>query len=275
MVNLYYLYKEVKEVLGSELESREICAFSCKVDRNTVFNWKNIEINNEEVAKTYENVEKRKNGVPLAYIIGEWEFYSLTFKVNENVLIPRADTETLVDEVILYTQKSAKILDICTGSGAIAIALAKNLKDAKVVAIDISKKALDVAKENAKLNDVNVDFSIENALKGMENDEKYDVIVSNPPYIPSEDIKTLDKDVKDYEPILALDGDADGLKFYRAICEKFKKNLKENGKIYFEYGINQEEDVKNILKENGFENIEIKKDLCGVHRIAKAALIGG
>lgn len=274
MVNLYKLYQKFSKELESELESRELCAFCCKLDRNSIFLWNEINLNQEQVKKLENFVIERKSGKPLAYILGEWEFFSLPFKVNENVLIPRADTEVLVEEVIKNAKNGDKILDLCTGSGAIAISLAKNIDKAIVCGVDISHKALEIARENSKLNEVKVEFLQQDIFNDFEKCEKYDIIVSNPPYIPSKDIKMLDIDVKDYEPLLALDGDEAGLKFYEHICKNMKHLLVENGQIYFEYGINQHNLVVEILEKNGFVNIEIKKDLCGIYRMVKATKIG-
>lgn len=272
MVKLYDFYKKQALELKSDLEAREICAFALKMDRNSISEWKNTLITTEDASKIMRFVNMRKKGKPLAYILGEWEFFSLPFFVNENVLIPRPDTETLVEEIIKTAKPCAKILDLCTGCGAIAIALAKNISGSCVTAVDISEKALDIAQKNATRNSVSIDFLQADVLLGMKNLEKFDIIVSNPPYIPTNDIKSLDIDVKDFEPLLALDGDDDGLLFYRKICENFKQNLHVNGNIFFEYGINQHDDVKKILENNEFYNIEIKTDLCGVYRIAQATI---
>ncbi len=272
MVNLYEVYQNCEKLLESSLEAREICAFSLNLDRNSITNWKDITISAKDYDTIIDNVNLRKTGKPLAYILGEWEFYSLPFKVNENVLIPRADTETLVEEAINLAQNGAKVLDICTGSGCIAITLAKSIKNSDVTAIDISEKALALAKENATLNNVNVNFLQGNALEHIDFPHKFDLIVSNPPYIPKKDIETLDIDVREHEPMLALEGGESGLIFYEEICKNFKKYLNINGIIILEYGINQHDDIVKILEKNNYKNIEIKKDLCGVYRIAIATI---
>lgn len=271
MVNLYEAYLRIRDELDSPFEAKELCCLVAEVSKDTFMSWNDIHLDYKSFFELKNNVELRKNGKPLAYILGEWEFYSLPFKVNENVLIPRPDTETLIDEAIGVIKENDKVLDICTGSGCIAITMAKKCKDILVDGIDISDKALEVARENASLNDVVVEFFKHDALKKFETHEQYDLIVSNPPYIPKKDIETLDIDVKDYEPVLALDGGDSGLDFYEAICENFKDSIKDGGHIIFEYGIHQEKDVKKILEKHGFENIKIKKDLCGIYRV----IIGG
>ena len=190
----------------------------------------------------------------------------LDFKVTENTLIPRGDTENIVEEVIATIENSGynTVLDMCTGTGAIAISVAHYTK-AKVTASDISKKALEVARENAQNLNADVNF-IESDL--FENiNEKFDVIVSNPPYIESEVIPTLMEQVKDYEPMLALDGGKDGLDFYRNIINQAKNYINPNGCIVFEIGYNQGGQVKSLLENAGFVNINVKQDLAGLDRL--------
>ncbi len=218
---------------------------------------KNKEINEKPY---FEMLEKRISGIPVQYITGKTEFMSLDFNVNENVLIPRQDTELTVEKIIEdYKGERVKILDICTGSGCIAISLAKYLK-AEVFAFDISKKALEVAESNNKLNKTEVKFFKDNALEPVNENTGFDVVVSNPPYIERETVEGLESKVKDFEPRLALDGGIDGLDFYRKITPYAKKVLKGGGRLYFEIGFNQGESVSKILKENGFENVTVEKD---------------
>ncbi len=216
----------------------------------------------------FEMVEKRISGIPVQYITGKTEFMSLEFNVNENVLIPRQDTELIVEEIInAYKNKKPKILDICTGSGCIAISLNKYL-NTNVLAFDISEKALLVAKENNTLNETNVVFFKDDALNPENDCMDFDVVVSNPPYIESDVVKGLDEKVKDFEPKIALDGGFDGLEFYRKITPYAYKILKEGGKLFFEIGYNQGETVSEILIENGFKNVYVKKDYCNNSRMA-------
>lgn len=207
-------------------------------------------------------VKRRKNAEPVAYIVGEKEFMSLPFYVDPNVLIPRPDTEILVQEAIKnYTGGS--ILDIGTGSGCIAVSLAYYIKEATVTALDISPSALLVAKKNALRNGVNIQF-IEADILNDEICGKYDMIVSNPPYIKPSVIETLSPDVKLYEPYNALDGGDDGLKFYRRIIEKAPLN--DNGVLLFEVGFDQARDVAQLMIEK-FCSVEIVKDYGGIERV--------
>lgn len=219
----------------------------------------------EEYKKFLKFLEERIAGKPYAYIVGHKEFMKLNFKVNESVLIPREDTEILVENAI--NSGKLKILDMCTGSGCIAISLAKYIKNSSVSAVDISKEALQVAKENAKINEVNVNFINSNLFENVT--EMYDLIVSNPPYIPTKDISSLQIEVKN-EPIIALDGGDDGLNFYKIISKEARKHLTPTGILMFEIGFDEAESVSNILKNDGYKNIEIIKDLSGNDRVVKA-----
>ncbi len=216
-----------------------------------------------------EAVEKRINHIPLQHIIGETEFMGLTFKVNEDVLVPRFDTEILVDEVVKYVgDEYLKVLDMCTGSGCIAITISDMCDNVTVVASDISKDAIEVAKENNQLNQTEVTFVESDLFENVEG--MFDVIVSNPPYIKTDEIENLQEEVKLHDPKLALDGGESGLDFYRKIVEQSKDHLKTNGMIFFEIGFDQAEEVSNILKANGYHDIVVKKDLSGLDRVVIA-----
>ena len=216
-----------------------------------------------------EAVEKRINHIPVQHIIGETEFMGLTFKVNGKVLVPRLDTEILVDEVVKYVGDDfVKILDMCTGSGCIAITVSDMCDNATVVGSDISKDAIEIAQENNKLNQTDVTF-VESDL--FENiDGLFDVIISNPPYIKTEEIEHLQEEVRLHDPKLALDGGESGLEFYRRIISDSKKYLKTNGMIFFEIGFDQAQEVSDILKKNGYHDIVVKKDLSGLDRVVIA-----
>ena len=208
-------------------------------------------------AKYLIMLEKRVNDIPFAYIVGHKEFMKLDFVVNENVLIPRADTEMLVEEALKYRKN--KILDMCTGSGCIAISLAYYLENkADMTAVDISEEALNVAKQNAKKNNVDVNF-IQSDLFSNVN-EKYEMIVSNPPYIEREVIGNLQAEVQK-EPILALDGGISGLDFYERIIPEAKEHLNENGVLILEIGYDQAEKVQKLMSNSGYKNIRVIKDL--------------
>lgn len=219
-----------------------------------------------EICKINEMCAKRIKRMPMQYILGVCEFMGLEFKVNEHTLIPRGDTEILAEEALrLIKDKGYKtVLDIGTGSGAIAVSIAK-FTDTKVTAIDISQRALTIAKENAEKNGVSVKF-IESDLFA-EVTGRFDLIVSNPPYIEKDIIKTLDPGVKDYEPLSALDGGIDGLDFYRKISGRCSEFLNKNGSLIFEIGYNQGRTVCGLLDGNMFERVSIKKDLAGLDRV--------
>lgn len=224
-------------------------------------------VKSSHIDKIDELAAERIKGKPLSYVLGNADFYGYEIKVDERVLIPRPETEELVSEVLKVVKNTDKVLDLCTGSGAIALVINKK-SGASVTATDISEAALEVAKENFK----QFDAAVETRLIDLYGDlsEKFDVIVSNPPYIRTEEIDTLDKEVKDYEPRIALDGGEDGLDFYRRICEGAKQRLNEHGKLFLEAGYGEAEEIKKML-ENDF-NVEIIKDISGIDRIIKAEL---
>jgi release factor glutamine methyltransferase len=208
-----------------------------------------------------------KKEKPIQYILGETEFYGLRFRVNENTLIPRPETEELVELIISDNQitkntNSLTILDIGTGSGCIAISLAKNLSNAKVSAIDVSEKALEMAKKNAEINEVNVNFILADVLKISTLQEKYDVIVSNPPYVRNLEKHEIKPNVLEFEPHLALFvEDDDALIFYRKIAELALKNVSENGKLYFEINQYLGKETVELLENLGFKNVKLIKDI--------------
>lgn len=225
--------------------------------------------------KFINNVKRLINGEPLQYITGIQEFMKLNFLVKKDVLIPRADTEILVEEVIKVASniQSPIILDLCTGSGAIAVSLAKYMNNLKIYASDISQKAIEIAKKNAELNGVlnNIEF-IESDLFTKIKNKKFDILVSNPPYIETSTIKRLSKDVQN-EPKIALDGGKDGLDFYRAISKNAYKYINHEGYLCLEIGYNQKKAVIDILeKQNRYVNIYSKKDLCENDRVIIAQI---
>ncbi len=210
------------------------------------------------------------DGEPLQYVVGNTEFMSLEFDVNPSVLIPRSDTECLVEEVIKKAPSAPKILDIGTGSGCIAISLAYYIKDADVYAMDISEQALKTAKSNAEKNNVNVTFIHHDIMKPYSGE--FDIIVSNPPYIETDVIPELDLNVRAFEPHLALDGGSDGLDFYKRITAVSPSLLKQNGQLFFEVGYNQAASVASLM-DKSFKNIRFVKDLCGINRVVCGTLL--
>lgn len=229
----------------------------------------------EDCKKFQDLIEKRAKGEPLQYLLGETYFMGLPFFVNENVLIPRADTEILVESVIqrIGREKKVMLLDMCTGSGCIAVSLKKYLKNAEVFAADISEKALETAKRNALENQVEVKFIHSDCFEKIP-EIKFDIIVSNPPYLTESEMGALQKEVT-YEPALALDGGKDGLDFYRKLSCEAKKYLAENGILAFEIGYRQATEVSVLLKEYGYQEIEVLKDYSGNQRVVIAKRIAG
>lgn len=246
-----------------------LLTFVCKIDRTYYYVHMDEEMSMEQSAEYESVLNKRAEHVPLQYITGEQDFMGLPFHVNSYVLIPRQDTETLVEEALKVIRPGMKVLDMCTGSGCILISILKNVPDVEGYGYDISKHAINVAKENAKLNGVTATFERSDLFEEVM--ETFDVIVSNPPYIPTDVIAELMPEVAVYEPIRALDGKEDGLYFYRQIVAECKKYLTANGKILFEIGHDQGEAVSELLLNAGFENVKVIKDLAGNDRV----VIGG
>ena len=227
----------------------------------------------EEFAKHVDTlVERRIAGEPVAHITGEWEFYGRPITVTPDVLIPRVDTEVIAElaiKLLRGREGSSRILDLCAGSGCIGIAIAANVADCRVILADNSYKAMSICRHNVGKNNLSRKVTCVD-VDALKNPPmllgKFDMLVCNPPYIPSADIMCLDPSVRDYEPIEALDGGEDGLDFYRAVASKWKDVLKPNGCIIFECGIGQAEDVEKILKENGFTQTKKFKDTLEIDR---------
>ena len=216
-------------------------------------------------------------GEPVAYLIGEWEFYGMPLDISRAVLIPRPDTEVLAARAIEAAQsrEEPRVLDLCAGSGCIGLAVAKHVPSARVTLGELDEEAIKVCRQNIRRNDLSGRVSavrVDAREKPSRQLGEFDVIVSNPPYIPTADIETLDTSVRDHEPHLALDGGADGLDFYRAICEKWRDALRPRGKLLFEVGIGQADAVLRLMRASGFGDVEIVKDLNDIPRVVFGTL---
>lgn len=260
-----YGIDNLKNIDDKSLKVRLILSHFMNVEKNYLITHDDEELSDEIEEKYKQGIEKLSKDIPLQYITNTQEFYGMKFKINENVLIPRYDTEILIEETLKLAKDQDKILDMCTGSGIIAITLAKNVEKANVFACDISLEALKVAKENNELHNANVKFINSNLFENIE-EKNFDIIVSNPPYITEKEMQELENQVRK-EPELALYGGVDGLDFYRKITENAKEYLKKEGLLIFEIGYKQKEDVSKILIENKFKNIKCVKDLQGLDRV--------
>ncbi len=246
------------------LKSRLLMQFILDKPRQYLIVYDNQQLTLRQEVDYFKAIKKLTKGIPIQHITHSQEFMKMNFYVNNDVLIPRPDTEILVEEVIKIAKKInvKKILDLCTGSGAIAVSLAKYIENSKITAVDISKKALNIAKTNAKKNNVEnqITFVESNLFQNLAK-EKYDIIVSNPPYIKKEIIKTLDNEVQK-EPEIALDGGYDGLDFYRKIIHNSDEYLKFNGYLCLEIGYDQKQDVIDLIEnEKKYIDTYCKKDL--------------
>jgi len=274
--------KELKGfgVEASELEARLIVCHCAQRTREELLAISKLYASDIKIRKKIEEcLERRLQGEPIAYITGEWEFYGLPLIINEHVLIPRVDTELLAQKAIELLKggiHQTRVLDLCTGSGCVGLAIAANSPSSRIVMIDSSTEALAVCRQNMIMN------NLSRNITAMEADVlkkpptilgEFDLIVSNPPYIPSADIETLDYSVKDYEPLIALDGGEDGLKFYRAIVSNWSKLLKDGGHMMLECGEGQAADVCAILEQNSFVDINTHEDTLGIERVVTGMLI--
>ena len=265
---------EKNNIEDASIIAKELAEHIFKITRAQMIANNDMEFSKDQTDNYINSIKKISTGIPIQYITNNQEFMNLNFYVDENVLIPQPDTETLVEEVINeYKEKKCEILDLCTGSGAIAISLAKYINESNIVASDISMKALQIAKLNAEKNLVRkkIEF-IESDMFNKIYKDDFDIIVSNPPYIKTKVIGELDKQVKN-EPYIALDGGADGLKFYKIIIENAYKYIKNEGKVFLEIGYDQKNELINLFKKNNhYENIYSKKDLGGNDRIIVATV---
>ena len=260
---------EAAGIADSQVDSWLLAEFVFGITRAKYYTNMQMTVDRKSAEKYNELVNQRAGHIPLQHLVGTQEFMGFTFKVNENVLIPRQDTELLVENVADCLGNGERtVLDMCTGSGCIAVSIDRLSKDSKVTAVDISEKALEVAQENNRFNNANVTFIQSDLFTNVTG--RYDIIVSNPPYIRTDEIPKLMEEVKSHEPVMALDGMEDGLYFYKKICNEASDYLNDNGKIFFEIGYDQGDDVSEILRQNRFCNIEVLKDLSGNDRVVIA-----
>lgn len=274
MVAVKFLYNKAKEELDKAGISDPAFNSMCLIEK--VFNVnkaqlmaENITADDKKGAEFLTLLGRRLSGEPLQYILGEWEFYGYKFKVGKGVLIPRDDTEVLLRLSLdfLKDKQNARVLDLCSGSGALAVAIAKET-DAEVYALEKSAEALPYLCENININKANIEVVAGDVFYCAEEfmDKSFDLIISNPPYIITDEIDTLQKEIS-FEPKTALDGGADGLKFYRGITKDYTSKLKSGGMIAFEIGEEQFEAVKTLMENAGVKNIDFKLDLGGIQRV--------
>ncbi len=256
----------------ADLDARLLLEDVCHTNRNDLLVHGMNEVSEEQKGSYVNHIERRCAHTPLQYIIGYQEFMGLRFKVTSNVLIPRQDTETLVEEVLRYLHDGMRILDVCTGSGCILLSLLHYSNNCVGTGTDLSENALAVAKENATALGMEAIFLQGDLFENIS--EKYDIIVSNPPYIPSEVIPTLMEEVKFHDPLMALDGGQDGLSFYKKITSQAGAYLYHGGRLFFEIGWNQAEDVSQYMKDAGFNEVVVYRDLGGLDRVV-SGIYGG
>ncbi len=274
--NLYLDARRQLKAAGipaAQLEAREMVCFAADKTREEFFRDMSLYASDQVEEKVKELTARRLQGEPVAYIIGEWEFYGLTLDVSREVLIPRMDTEVLAEQAILCARaagEDCRVLDLCAGSGCVGLAVCANVAECRVVLADLSEGALRVCRQNIRR------CGCSGRVTALAADAKlpplpalwdFDVIACNPPYIPTGDLAGLDPSVRDYEPHEALDGGADGLDFYRAVCAKWKGALKLGGKLLFEVGMGQAPAVREIMRQNGFEEIQAFQDTQGIWRV--------
>ena len=272
---LYSLFVDTLSKSGfaeAESDSRLIFEYIAGIDRVklTLEGDRELEPGVEEKLKAA--LAKRLTHMPVQYITGYQNFMGLEFMVSKDVLIPRMDTETLVEEVLRLGLSNVRVLDICTGSGCILLSILKYVYGSSGVGVDISDGALGVAKANSEALGIDATFIKSDMFENIPKDERFDIVVSNPPYIRSDVIGTLMSEVKDYEPLLALDGSEDGLKFYRIIADRAPEYLNNGGMLFLEIGYDQGAEVSALLSAAGFMDVEVIKDLSGLDRVVSGRI---
>ena len=284
MITYQNLYLEIRRKLrkagfpGAELEARELVCCGSGKTREEFYRDGAMYTSPEIEAAVHALADRHIGGEPVAYLIGEWEFYGLSLDVNESVLIPRIDTETLAEAAIGYVRDlgPCRVLDLCAGSGCVGLAIAANAQSCRALLGEISEPAARVCRQNIRRCGLTGRVSVM-TLDAMAPPPRsigeFQCIACNPPYIPRADIETLERSVKDFEPYLALCGGEDGLDFYRAIAGKWKEALAENGRIYFEVGIGQADAVLRLMRNEGFGDINILPDTQGIPRVVYGTVL--
>ena len=273
------LYMDIRQMFrkagleGATLEARELVCYASGKTREQLARDGRLYVPPMVEEQVQQLVKRHLAGEPVAYLIGEWEFYGLSLDISESVLIPRADTEVLAQQAIDYLHSidgECRVLDLCAGSGCVGLAIASQVKTAHVVLGELNEGALRVCRQNVRRNGLTgrvMPFQMDALDKPSAQIGEFDCIVCNPPYIPSADIAGLDVSVRDYEPHLALDGGDDGLDFYRNVSDKWRDAMHEGSYLFFEVGIGQADDVLRIMRGNGFGDIEIVPDTAGIPRV--------
>lgn len=272
---LYETGKDRLEKAGIQeaaLDARLLLEEVCRTDRNTLLVHGDRAVTEEEETQFRIFIERRSTHEPLQQITGWQEFMGLRFSVTEDVLVPRQDTETLVEEVMRYLRDGMEILDVCTGSGCILLSLLRYSNGCRGVGCDISEKALAVAGQNAKELGISAQFIQSDLFESIEG--RFEYIVSNPPYIRKDMIPTLMEEVRDHEPLIALDGGEDGLDFYWKITREATEHLYSGGMLFFEIGYDQGEAVKLLMEEEGYEEVTVSQDLAGLDRVVYGTFNG-
>ena len=278
--NLYLDIRQQLKRAGIEaatLEARELVCFGTDKTRDELMRDGGLYASPELERRVRDLVDRHLAGEPVAYLIGEWEFYGLPLDISRDVLIPRPDTEVLVEQALEYIKPlgECRVLDLCAGSGCIGLAVASQAPGTRVVLGEYSDAALRICRQNIRRNGLSgkvVPMQVDAREKPEKSLGEFQCIVSNPPYIPRDDFEELDVSVRDYEPRLALDGGEDGLDFYRSISEKWKTALAPGGRLYFEVGIGQADSVLRIMRAQGFGDIQIVKDLHDIPRVVFGTL---
>lgn len=278
------LYMDVRQLFrnagleGATLEARELVCYASGKTREQLVRDGRLYVPQMIEEQVHQLVQRHLNGEPVAYLIGEWEFFGLPLDISESVLIPRADTEVLAQQAIDYLhtiEGECRVLDLCAGSGCVGLAIASQVKNAHVILGELNEGALRICRQNVRRNGLTgqvMPFQMNALEKPSSQIGEFDCIVCNPPYIPSADIAGLDISVRDYEPHLALDGGDDGLDFYRSVSDQWRDAMHPGSYLFFEVGIGQADDVLRIMRSNGFGDIEIVPDTAGIPRVVYGKL---